>query len=244
MENFTRIFGIVFLSLIVAVCCAWAGFSAIQFSLVTTIVALGLSLTCFWLIRTLVASKNAVPRASFDSAGTVVLPDLRITNSMHRFVATGTISTGLTFAAWVIGVLYLPLGEFGDILPIAMGAAAAVLAWLWFKDSTDRGLSYLTLNPDGFEFAGIATSQSGKWNDVVDVADKLPNQERFWNPMVITMRSGKALAMEAPATYTPNGTALIEMVRFYWKHPEHRDELIDGRALRHIQVSQTNQPES
>ncbi|MCV7206118.1 hypothetical protein H7J71_29360 [Mycolicibacterium peregrinum] len=244
MENFTRRFGMVFLSLVIAGCWAWAGFSAVQFSLITTIIALGLSLTCFWLIRTLMASKNVVARASFDSAGTLILPDIRITKSMHRFVATGTVSAGLMFAAWLTGVLYLPLGEFGHVLPILMGAGAGVLAWLWFRDSTDRGLSYLMLTPDGFEFAGIAASKSGKWDDVVSVADKLPNEERFWNPMVITMKGGKVLAMEAPATYTPKGTALIDMVRFYWQHPEHRDEITDGRALQHLTIPQSNQRES
>lgn len=151
---------------------------------------------------------------------------------------------GLMFAAWAIGVLYLPLGEIQNVFPIVFGVAAVGLAWLWMKDSTQGGLSYLMLSPEGFEFAGFLTSKSGKWEEVRSVADKLPDEDRFWNPMVITMTNENRLLMEAPGTYTPKGTAIVDMVRFYWQHPEHRDELTDGRALRHLPISPANQPET
>ncbi len=61
--------------------------------------------------------------------------------------------------------------------------------------------------------------------------------------MVVTLKNGKALLMEAPGTYTPKGTALIEMVRFYWQHPEQRDELTDGRALIHLPIPRADRPE-
>ncbi len=243
METFTRRFGIGLVAMLAAVCWIWAGFAAIQFSLITVIVALGLSLTCFYLISVLRASKDVSVQTSFDGAGTVIRPDVRITKNMHRLLVTGTLSMGLMFAAWVIGVLYLPLGDVRHVFPIAFGAAAVPMAWLWLKDSTQGGLSYLFLGPDGIEFAGFIAPKSAKWEDVKSIADKLPNEERFWNPMVVTLKNGKNLLMEAPGTYTPKGTALIEMVRFYWQHPEQRDELTDGRALQHLPIPQTNRPE-
>lgn len=44
--------------------------------------------------------------------------------------------------------------------------------------------------------------------------------------------------MDSPGSYTPKGTALIELVRFYWRHPEQRTELADGRALERLEVLQ------
>lgn len=148
------------------------------------------------------------------------------------------------FVAWVIGVLYLPLGEVGYVFPIVFGVAGIGMGWLWIKDSTQGGLSYLTLTPEGFEFCGFVTTKSGKWEEIRNVADKLPDEVRFWNPMVITMKNGRRLLMEAPGTYTPNGTAIVDLVTFYWQHPQHRDELTDGRAVRHLAIPDANQPET
>lgn len=32
----------------------------------------------------------------------------------------------------------------------------------------------------------------------------------------------------------PDGSAVRRMVQFYWKHPDHRDELMDGRAVQRL----------
>lgn len=244
MEKFSRRFGIGLLVVLAAICWLWAGFAAAQLSLITVIIACGLSLTCFYLIAILRASKDASVQTSFDDTGTVIRPDVRITKNMHKLLVIGTLSMGLMFAAWAIGVLYLPLGGVQHVFPIMFGTAAVPMAWLWLKDSTEAGLSYLFLSPDGFEFAGFVAPKSGKWDDIRSIADKLPDEERFWNPMVVTMKSGKMLQMEAPGTYTPKGTAIVDMVKFYWQHPEQRDELTDGRALQRLPTPRTNQPET
>lgn len=74
----------------------------------------------------------------------------------------------------------------------------------------------------------------GKWEEVSTITDKLRNEEQVWNPMVISTTHGETLTMAAPGVYTPNGSALIELVRFYWQHPERREELIDGRAAERL----------
>jgi hypothetical protein len=33
---------------------------------------------------------------------------------------------------------------------------------------------------------------------------------------------------------TPDGSAMRELVRFYWQHPESRDELTDESALKRL----------
>jgi len=42
------------------------------------------------------------------------------------------------------------------------------------------------------------------------------------------------VAAMAAGGCTPDGRALREMVRFYWRHPECRGELTDGDALKRL----------
>ncbi len=48
------------------------------------------------------------------------------------------------------------------------------------------------------------------------------------------MSDGRPSTLVAADSYTPDGKALRELVRFYWQHPEHRCELTDGRALERL----------
>lgn len=238
METFTRRFGIALSSGLIAACTAWAMFAVINLSFITAIVALGLALVCLFLIALLAASKDVVAQGVHDSTGTLLHPDRRIDNNLRRVVIIGALSMALMFTMWAVDLLYLPFPDgVRQVFPISFGAGALVLLWAWWKMSMRGGLSYLMLTPDYFEFTSLWSLKFGEWNDIASIADKLPTEERFWNPMVVTMRDGGTLIMEAPGIYTPNGTALIEMVRFYWQHPERRSELTDGRALERLQPS-------
>lgn len=236
MEKFPRRFGIAVTLAFIAMLAIWAVNAAKQFSFVTVVIALGLSLTSIYSIFMMMESKTVAFQASFDATGTRILPDKRIEKNLRRVIIAGTVSTWLMFIAWVVGVLYLPFGEFRHVFPLCAAAAGAVLTWSWIKLSTQGSLSYLVLTPEGFEFATLLEPKTGKWAEVKNVADRLPKEERFWNPMVVTMTGGKALLMEAPGTYTPKGTALVDLVRFYWQHPELRDELTDGRAIKRLRA--------
>lgn len=236
MEKFARRFGIAVALVFMTMLAFWAFGAAKQLSLVTLVVILGLALTCIYLIYIMTQSRTVAFQASFDTTGTRLRPDRRIENNLRRLIVTAGISTWLMFLAWVFGVLYLPLGNARHVFPLCAGAAAAVLTWCWVKLVRQGSLSYLVLTPQGFEFSTLREPKTGKWDEVENVADKLPDEERFWNPMVVTMAGGETLLMEAPGTYTPKGTALVELVRFYWQRPEQRDELTDGRAVERLRA--------
>lgn len=236
MEKFARRSGIAVALVFVAMLASWAFSAAKQFSPVTLVVILGLTLTCIYLIIMMTQSRSVTFQASFDTTGTRLRPDKRIENNLRRFIVTGSLSTWLMFLAWVFRALYLPFDVGQHVFPMCAGAAAAVLTWCWVKLRRQGSLSYLTLTPEGFEFSTLREPKTGKWEEVENIADKLPDEERFWNPMVVTMADGETLLMEAPGTYTPKGTALVELVRFYWQHPELRDELTDGRAVARLRA--------
>lgn len=232
MGNFSRRFGIV-LNLVVALVCGIWAFNALQhWAFITAVIALGLTVSWLLLAVLLVVSKNVAIQAAFDESGMLLRPDRRLEAIQRRFYAAVALS-GLSMAiAWFTGWLYLPLPEeMGDVFPIGFGAAGVVAGWIWFVFRRQGGSSYLLLTPEDFEFPDLGSLNSGKWDDIAAVADELPIERRFWTPMVITMEDGSRLVMDSPGSYTPKGTALIELVRFYWQHPEQRIELTDGRAL-------------
>lgn len=236
MEKFARRFGIAVALAFMTMLAFWAFSAAKQLSLVTLVVIIGLALTCIYLIFMITQSKTVAFQAAFDTTGTRLRPDKRIEINLRRFIVAAGISTWLMFLAWVFGVLYLPIGAGQHVFPMCAGAAAAVLTWCWIKLFKQGSLSYLVLTPEGFEFSTLREPKSGKWDEVENIADKVPGEERFWNPMVVTMAGGETVMMEAPGTYTPKGTALVELVRFYWQHPELRDELTDGRAVARLRA--------
>jgi hypothetical protein len=232
-----RFFGIAITVVMIAACWRWAYEAARQFSPITVVVALGISLAFLFSIRMMMASTNVTPRGKFTATGTLLQPDIRIDRNLHRLVVIGAVSTVLCFFAWwPLGVLYLPLfhGDGSHIVPVCAGGAAVPLLWIWWRHRMLGSLTLLMLTPEGFKFPTIASMHQGRWDDVAAVDGKSPSGEQFWNPMIFTMNDDSTLVFEAPGTYTPRGTALVELVRFYWQNPEQRDELTDGRAVRRL----------
>ncbi|OCB53690.1 hypothetical protein A5722_23640 [Mycobacterium vulneris] len=236
MENFSRRLGIT-LNLILAALCAIWGFVAIRhFAFITAVIAFGLLLTWLFVVAMVSASKNAVIQAAFDESGTLLRPDVRIEANLLRCLGALALSGVSMFFAWVTGWLYLPLPDgVSQVFPIAFGVTGLVAGWFWFVFKRQRGSSYLLLTPEEFEFPKFGSLNSGRWDDIAAVSDELPTEARFWTPMVITMNDGSILAMDSPGSYTPKGTALIELMRFYWRHPDQRAEFTDGRALDRLQ---------
>jgi hypothetical protein len=74
----------------------------------------------------------------------------------------------------------------------------------------------------------------GDWNEVKDVAEDVPGQTAPTPSAVVFVMSDDSTLILPAGSMTPEGSALREFVRFYWQHPEHREELTDGRALERL----------
>lgn len=232
MQNFSRRFGITLNLILALVCGTWAFFAIKHLALITAVIALGLAVAGLFMANQLAASKHAVVQAAFDESGMLLRPDRRMDAVQQRLYAVLALSGLSMLIAWLTGWLYLPLPDgMGDAFPIAFGAAGLVAGWIWFVFKRQGGTSYLLLTPEEFEFPDLGSVNSGKWDDIATVTDELPTEARFWTPMVITMKDGSRFVMDSPGSYTPKGTALIELVQFYWRHPDQRIELTNGRAL-------------
>ena len=99
-----------------------------------------------------------------------------------------------------------------------------------------RGRGYLRLGLDEVEYADIFRTRTSPWHDIVDITDKADRQTR--NPIVFAVKDAKRIVVPNADRFASGGAALYWMVRHYWKHPENRDELTDGRALERLRNEQ------
>jgi len=99
-----------------------------------------------------------------------------------------------------------------------------------------RGAAYLRIGHDGVEHADIFRTRIARWADIVDIDDTAGRQKR--NPIVFVLKDAKPILVSNADRYEPNFGPLYWMVRHYWKHPEDRAELTDGRALERLRADQ------
>lgn len=114
-------------------------------------------------------------------------------------------------------------------IPFASGVLVLMgvpMLWRYFRRGSTK---YLRLTPSGFELEESWRTESGEWGQVKNVTDE--SSDKKWarsGPIVFVMSDDRTPTIAASAM-TPDGKALRELVRFYWEHPEVRDELTDGR---------------
>jgi hypothetical protein len=203
----------------------------------TTVVALGASAFCYGLIIPLVkvVRGKVTPRGEVDDAGTTFRPDRGIDIPVQVSLV------GLVLAGALIAI-FAPLGKLDIPVPHTLrfslpfvGAVVAVTgAPILWRNLRRGSTKYLRLMPGGFELVQGWRWQCGGWAHVEDVTDEAPEQTASTpNAVVVVMSDGSAPTMAA-ASFTPEGTALRELVRFYWLHPDCRGELTDGRALKRL----------
>ena len=105
---------------------------------------------------------------------------------------------------------------------------------LWRNVSRGGTTKYLRLTPQGFELSEGLRSASGDWAQVMDISDQVPRQQAPSPGAVVFVMSDESTPRIAAGAMTPDGSALRDLVRFYWEQPDSRGELTDGRALKRL----------
>jgi hypothetical protein len=170
-------------------------------------------------------------RVSYDSTGTKVLPDR--TFSILGFSGfAAVIPSGLLFVIFVPrGVIDIPMSRGLQILsPVLMGFAVIVAIVGLISAWRRGGMGYLKLTRSGIDNANIAFTKSVDWDDIVDITDSAETK-RTRKAIVLCLQDGSEEVIEGADLYVPRGAALYWMVRHYWRHPDDRSELTDGRAM-------------
>ena len=166
----------------------------------------------------------------------MVRPDRRVDNLLMA-------STFGAFLGMACYAVFAPLDMIAirvprnDVRYFVLGCAAATLVGVFsvLQIIRRRGTSYVCMILVGLELGNTVNSAKQTWDEVTDIADRAQNARRPSGTTYITTADGRTRVVPTD-WYTPGGHALRELVRFYWKHPEDREELVDGRALRRLET--------
>ncbi|MEN3320478.1 MAG: hypothetical protein V7643_3880 [Mycobacterium sp.] len=218
-------------------CAVWTVLFIVRGELLNAVVTLGVSAFCLGFIAPFlkVVPGNITPRGEFDDAGTTFRPDRGID------IPIQTSLFGLT-AASAFYTVFAPLGKVNIPVPPSMrysipfttGVVLLMGVPLVWRNFRRGGIKYLRLTLDGFALEEGWRSASGDWVEVQDVTDQAPGQQAVTPGAVVFIMSDDTAPTIAAGAMTPDGSALRELVRFYWQHPDSRAELTDGRALKRL----------
>lgn len=221
------------------VCLLWAIATLLRGSYLTTFVALASALFWFAPLAVWIIMPGVVARGTADAAGTTIRPDGRVDALMLVCVVAGIVGLGSFGVLGSMNKLDIPLPpDIGPMYAFAfVGPAGMFLVALWLTVKR-RGIGYVRLTLDGFEFVLAFSRKTGEWSQVTAVTGEAPDRPQAKSPLVMIMADGEKKMLDESALFTPGGRALLELMRFYWQHPECRTELTDGRALQRLHDTQ------
>lgn len=224
-------------------CLTWAVASTWSGRYVTAVVALGLAAWWFNALRTPFAMAKATAISSYDANGTLLRPDQRVE---HLGRLTYVWGIPVCAAMGLLGIYDMiqqgvsplhiadgdnPVEVIGRLFKLTFGVYTFVLIVYWQMLRTN-GMAWLRLNNDGYQFLDGLNRGSGCWSDLAAVTDKLDGPQGRFTPLVFRSTDGKVTSIQSSSMYAgPDGRPLQELVRYYWQHPESRDELTNGQAL-------------
>ena len=237
MKPSTAILGGLFFGSTGLVALALAVRSAISSEPLAVIAAGGIAAFCFGLLAPLpkALSRKMLPRTSFSADGTTVRPDRGMDLPIIISVCGVTGSGALIAVSVPMGMLHIPMSPTSRyVVPFTAGAVA-IMGLPFVTQFLRRGTTkYLRLSPEGLEVAEGLRSHLAHWSEVVGVADAVPGKPPVTVGSVVVVLSDGSTQRFAGGGCTPDGRALRDLVHHYWRHPEDRPELTDGRAIQRL----------
>ncbi|MDG4665531.1 hypothetical protein [Mycobacterium sp. 236(2023)] len=212
----------------------WLVVSVSRGEILTAAVVAGGAVFSFGMVSLLlrVAAKRVSIRVNVRD-GVMLRPDRRVDVSLM-------LATAGLWGAMALYAICAPLGlvevslPYGDRAFSVWIAVAGVLIGLPSLKQifVKRGMSYVLLSPKGFELGSTVGSTAYAWGELADVSDTPTGRARpiSTGTTYLTMLSGRTRTLPSD-WYTPGGSELRKLLRFYWQHPENRDELTDRRTV-------------
>ena len=188
----------------------------------------------FFAVQWAVMRWMADPRGECSLTGTTIRP--RRLFDVLSLVWIG----GATFGA----LLYIVVSFFDVVdIPTYRSSLAwamvfvfvAGVATLW-RMIAHGGDCYLRLTPDRCEVwnGPWLAFRRAKWEDIEQILDHPVRRKlRGRELIVLVLPEGRSATLLSDCV-TGNSDALRKWVRFYWQHPEYRDELVDRRGLQRL----------
>lgn len=231
------IVGIVCVAVLSVFLVGWSVTWLLRGSYLTAVIMLGAGIMCS--TATFQAgyalSGAARPRTEYGSAGTVIRPAKWLDPVSIVGFTCGVLAAGLYLVFAPQGMVdYVPRGTLRvgifSLCIFVLTFGVAVLYRMF-----QHGDSHLRLHPGGFEIwnGHWNVFKRGEWDEIEQILDRQPRGRSIGREMIV-VKLRRRSAMLVTDTMTNNSDALREWVRFYWQHPEYRDELVDRRALQRL----------
>lgn len=222
-------------------CAVWASMTVVHQHYLTTAVAV--AATIFWLLPLIawIMMPGMAAWGTADDNGTVIRLDKSFERIMLLDMVTGAVALGAVAALGSTGRLDIPLPpDIGRLYAFIFLGGAIVCLAAAIVTVKRPGISRVRLSSEGFEFAEAFTTKRGSWSQVTAVTDEAPKGVYATSPIVMVMSDGGTKMLKESVIFTQDGRALRELVQYYWRHPDQRPELTDGRALDRLRTMQSN----
>lgn len=193
-------------------------------------ILLPLALALFAVQR--VSSGRTALRSSHDATGCLLKSD-------RTFEMLGLLSFAVVIPVGLVFITFTLIGDL-EMFTSRRGQSIAVVAMCFAVLGSIAGLvsgwrrggvGYVRLTPSGIDVADIFRTESVSWDDIDDVDDHSDVNKKTRKAVVLRRHDGSEKVIDGCDFYVPNGVGLYWMVRHYWRHPEDRAELTDGRSL-------------
>lgn len=187
-------------------------------------------------MRVIVALRWVQPRVEYGVRGILVRPDLKVDLLVLMSTLAGFVSMLLYAIFGSFGKAELP-GPARDQTWFVLMSAAGVIVGLpsLRRIVTQGGMGCLRLSDSGIEVRDAYSRTEYAWDELSGVSDQ--SRHRQWahprGTSYLTTSDGRTRVL-ASDWYTPDGLALRRLLRFYWQHPECRDELTDDRPAQRL----------
>ncbi|GAB3216532.1 hypothetical protein GCM10027535_00790 [Mycolicibacterium hippocampi] len=217
----------------------WTALWLSRGSYLTAAIVLGLTVWSFgfavyFLYTTLHAAK---PRAEHGAAGTVIRAD-KIADVSFIAATTAVFVAALLYLVFAPFSMidYVPTGVMRTAVPVGCGFLVAFGAPTLYRMFKHQGGGHLRVNSSGFAVwnGQWGTFRRGTWDEIEQILDHSPRGRTPFNEVIVFVLPKGRSAMLMADAITGNTAALRDWVRFYWQHPEFRDELVDGRGLQRL----------
>lgn len=201
--------------------------------LLSALVALGGAVFCFAAVIPLFKTVpgRVAPRIETDAEGTTFRPDRGIEIPIQAAMAGALVSSVLILVLLPMGRLAIPVPpSMRYALPFTASFLVAGIPPMLWRNVRRGSMSYLRLTTHGFEMVQGWRPRGADWASVKDIASEVPNQKAQTPSTIVFILSDDTTLSFTASAYTPDGAALRDLVRYYWQHPENRDELTDHRV--------------
>ncbi|MBA0048863.1 hypothetical protein [Mycobacteroides sp. LB1] len=176
-------------------------------------------------------AQSITPLIKEEHDATLLLPDRKVQVLYRASFLTGVTSTALFAILVPLRKTSFHLSEGGyTFYPIWAGVIAVLLLIPLVRSLRREGMCYVHLTVSGIKLDDGYSSFESRWTDIKKVADSTP-KSKGRRLIVFNLADDTTRSFNATGMFTPGGVALYWMIRHYWKHPEDRAELADGRAL-------------